>query len=259
MYQMDASVFVEWARVCGYASGVAAGNPSADDKSMPHTGPDHALLSNEAMVLYFADMEKRCTMVGLKASATTCRAIQGIFKRPDWKLKELRQQYNDLAGRLRDELESTLCYGIDPSHITYFTTKHRYGTGVANRFAPAADDIEEAGKCLAFGRATACVFHLMRVLEVGLQALADKLQISMEQNWQKLLNSVNGAIKRLPHGTAEEKELLSKHSAAALFLQQVKDAWRNDVMHPRASYTEEQAQEIDGVTKSLMAKLAEFV
>jgi hypothetical protein len=122
-------------------------------------------------------------------------------------------------------------------------------------------EIEEAGKCLALDRSTACVFHLMRVLEIGLQAFGANLGIldSPDKNWQVILNNVNGAIKRLAQSTREEKEYLGKCSAVAVHLQHVKDAWRNDVMHPISSYTPEQALDIWNQTRPLMVKLTDFV
>ncbi len=121
--------------------------------------------------------------------------------------------------------------------------------------------MEEASNCIAVGRYTASVFHVMRVLEVGLQALATKLGfgLNVDRNWQEILNDVNGAIKRLPRTTPAEKEFHGKCSAAAVLLQQVKDAWRNAVMHPRASYREQQAIDILSCAKALMQKLVEIV
>ena len=52
-----------------------------------------------------------------------------------------------------------------------------FGTEVAARFPRAIVDIEEAGKCFALGRFTACVFHLMRVVEAGLAAISRSLNI----------------------------------------------------------------------------------
>jgi hypothetical protein len=43
-----------------------------------------------------------------------------------------------------------------------------FGEKVLTEYPKAAYDISEAGKCLALGRGTACAFHLMRVIEVGI-------------------------------------------------------------------------------------------
>ena len=113
---------------------------------------------------------------------------------------------------------------------------------------------------MALDRGTACVFHLMRVLEVGLRELAADLHVEkLEDNWQKLLDQVRGAVKALPRSTADEKQRLAQRSEAAAHLQAVKDAWRNDVMHPRDVYTVEQAQDVFTHARALMVSLASFL
>ena len=137
---------------------------------------------------------------------------------------------------------------------------NQFGEKVSSRFPKAAVDIEEAAKCLAFDRATASAFHLMRALEVGLQALCSDLGIAKPQrNWQNLLNEVDKAVRGLPRGTEADKEYLAKRAGAAAHLRNVKDAWRNDTMHPRATYTVEQASDLWNHTKAFMASLAEFL
>ena len=64
---------------------------------------------------------------------------------------------------------------MQPRNVPYYETRPLFGPDVFNNFSSANDDIDEAGKCLALGRGTACVMHLMRVLEVGLAALASAL------------------------------------------------------------------------------------
>jgi hypothetical protein len=59
----------------------------------------------------------------------------------------------------------------------------------------ASFDIEEAGKCLAFDRGTATVMHLMRVLEVGLKALAKVLQIAYAPSWDSYIKKINTILE----------------------------------------------------------------
>ncbi len=261
MYELDAGLFVEIARISGHLAGMAAGNPSIESGPPPSFTLEYGETTPEALIDLYQKIEDDCVKLGLPNAAKSAGRIKDLFKLKGIQYKVMREKYEEFQGRLRDELNSTFCLAIEGRYVAYYNTPHRFGAEVAKRFPAATDDIEEAGKCLALSRPTASVFHLMRTLEIGLQAFADKLSISLgkERNWQDILNAVNGAVKRLPASTREEKDSLGKCSAAALFLQQVKDAWRNDVMHPRAVYTEEQAQEIDRLAKSLMARLAEFV
>ena len=261
MYQLNAGLFVEISRIAGFVSGYADAKPGVETGLIPAHTLSHGETNPDSLAKLWDNIRLDCVKLGLGGAATSCGRIKVLFQKPGSRYKALREAYDEFQGRLRDELNAAFCLAIEARHIPYYSTTRRFGNAVGDRFPTAADDIEEAGKCLALGRSTACVFHLMRALEIGLQAFAQKLEITLdkERNWQLIINSVNGSIKRLPSTTHEEKEFLARCSAAALFLQQAKDAWRNDVMHPRATYSEEQAEEIDGVAKSLMGKLAEFV
>src|SRR5579859_3823509 len=61
------------------------------------------------------------------------------------------------------------------SRAKYYCDTKLFGEEVDNRLPAVATDISEAGKCFATARWTAAVFHLMRVMEVGVQELATKI------------------------------------------------------------------------------------
>lgn len=69
----------------------------------------------------------------------------------------------------------TFSYGRSLARKCGFLKTNPLGEEIPAKFPSARDDIEEAGKCLAFGRGTGCVFHLMRVMEVGLRGLGQSL------------------------------------------------------------------------------------
>lgn len=199
--------------------------------------------------------------LGLTASTATLRRVRKFCDSEQPNFEELQRLYKEFMGRFYDETAALAFLSIEPSKSRYFEQSNLFGEAVASRFPDAIVDIEEAGKCLALDRSTASVFHVMRALEMGLQEFGTKLGIQFAdmKNWQKLLNDVQGAINRLPQTTAAEKEYLGKCQAVHAHLQAVKDAWRNDVMHPRVNYTPEQAIDIFGHASALMRKLADFV
>lgn len=176
-------------------------------------------------------------------------------------LPNLASFVNELSRRIEDELKSAIVLQIPRERSKYYGEKQLFGSEVSAKFPSVFDDLEEAANCMAVARYTAAVFHVMRVLEVGLQALASKLSISLakDRNWQDILNAVQGAMKVLPRTTRAEKDFLAKCSAVHAHLQSVKDAWRNDVMHPRASYSEQQAVDVIENSRALMVKIAEIV
>jgi hypothetical protein len=72
-------------------------------------------------------------------------------------------------------MDSTMFVSFDVSDSALFRNEQPFGNAVWNAFPSAIDDSIEAGKCIALERYTAAVFHLMRVLEAGLKALAKAL------------------------------------------------------------------------------------
>ena len=142
---------------------------------------------------------------------------------------------------------------------------------VSERFPSADFDIVEAGKCLAFSRGTACVYHLMRVLERGLYTLADYLEIEdIQENWQNAIEQIEKTIKELDNARPSRRadasvrtEWESKRrfcSDAATHFAYVKDAWRNSTVHVSLSrariYPVEDAQRVYENVKGFMGILA---
>jgi hypothetical protein len=85
----------------------------------------------------------------------------------------------------------------------------------------AEDDIRESVFCYVLERNTACVFHLMRVAEYCLRALASKLRVSLRQkkgklhpiefaDWDKVITGCKARIDQIrlrPQGAKRQSKL----------------------------------------------------
>jgi len=161
----------------------------------------------------------------------------------------------ELYNRLRDALEERFFLSVPPEMVElYQQTKPLFGDNVEAKFPNMSEDIAEAGKCLGLARPTAAVFHLMRVMELAVRKLGDHLGVTLvdEKNWQCILDEVNKAIKALDHKQARTKTL----AGAAGHLYAVKVAWRNEVMHPKQTYTPDEASAIFDGVRVFMVDLA---
>jgi hypothetical protein len=130
-----------------------------------------------------------------------------------------------------------------------------FGPDVIDGFPSSEQDIKEAGKCLSFELWTASVMHLMRVSELGLQALADHVGVLHEDNWNKTLNLIEGKLREVRKkvdGPSQEQWA----AEVGTHFRFVKNAWRNHAVHPNAHYDEMQARTIFENTKALMKQLA---
>lgn len=168
------------------------------------------------------------------------------------------------ARRLHDyiesELVSRLFMHVSPGKVQYYQEEQLFGKDVEERFPDKVpESIAEAGKCFAFGRYTACVYHLMCVLEVGVQELGDRLcgpGFNINRSWGKILKDVDRHVASMPMGTTAERNSQQKFAEIVGYLGTIKDAWRNSTMHPKNTYTEEEAKVIFDATRMFMQKLA---
>ncbi len=130
-----------------------------------------------------------------------------------------------------------------------------FGHEVDDAFPKVAGEISEASKCLAFSRPTATVFHLMRAMELAVERLGEALGKSVTGKvWGVMLADISKAIEEMPKGKARDT-WSSVHS----HLYHVKQAWRNDTMHPKTTYTETEAVAVFQAVKSFMTVLAPMV
>src|SRR5205823_5048579 len=108
--------------------------------------------------------------------------------------EKLRTAMLQIGNTLFMELDKRKFYGPLERYTKYFEPEQLFGAEVFNNFASANDDIYEAGTCLALERATACVMHLMRVLEAGLAALAKAVGISKQNDWGAYLRKIGAEL-----------------------------------------------------------------
>ena len=192
------------------------------------------------------ELQRESKRLGLRSADAQIARISEEVQSDNWGrnlavlASRLQPLVRDLHLRVLDELEDRFFLVIPPEHVAHYRQKEPvFGRVVADAFPNAMEDVSEAGKCLALGRWTAVVFHLMRVMEYGVQRFGAKLGIALteEKNWQNILDEINKAIKSLDHRSPQTKA----YAAAASHLYHVKIAWRNEVMHPKQTYTPEEA------------------
>jgi hypothetical protein len=170
---------------------------------------------------------------------------------------DLSHELEHLGNTIRIEMAQVTFMHIPADRSKFYDQKELLGADVNSKFHGIQYDITEAGNCYSAGRSTACVFHLMRIMETGVQEFGNKLGVTLtnEKNWQNILDEINKAIKALPHKDKATKEM----SEASANLYAVKLAWRNEVMHPKDTYTLEEADNLIRQVKLFMQQLAKIV
>ena len=180
-------------------------------------------------------------------------------------VKQLGQKCDELGRRIHDELSLCLLLRIPSERKTLYEEVDPFGAKVTGNFGSAAYDTEEASKCLALDRSTACVMHLMRTLEAGIDAIALGVGVKITAvkavgTWEQLLNMIRDAIQANNKANAPPWTAARPFFESALtYLHAVKDAWRNPVVHAESKYTPDEAERIYSAVKHLMMHLAEHL
>lgn len=203
-------------------------------------------------------IETQSARIGLTLAVQAVREYKELLGRGKLtSYSDAEQATHTLDKIIGLSLRENLFMFIPLERAPYFGNPLLFGEEVNKQFITCQYDIVEAGNCYAAGRSTAVVFHLMRIMETGVQQFGTKLGITLtgEKNWQLILNEVNKAIKNLPIKDPSITEL----SEVSANLYAIKLAWRNEVMHPNDTYTLEEADNLIRQVKIFMQNLAKVL
>ncbi len=148
------------------------------------------------------------------------------------------------------------------------------GNKVMDAFPSCWDDVLEVGNCLAADCNTGGVFHLMRVAEVGLRALASDRRALFankpidQQEWGTILGYLDGVIKNLRAAASSNwpdpgiKDVQIRFfSEVVAELRGFNEAWRRHLSHAREDgiYDHDHANSVFKHVVTFMQKLAEKI
>lgn len=175
---------------------------------------------------------------------------------------ETEEAFDVLVDAVKAELESKLVLFVPPEKAgLYVPTGPHFGSDVATKFPQAQFEIDEGAKCLALGRPTASVFHMMRTLEIFLRAIAKCLSITDplsggNRNWGAMLQHIKTEIEarnKTDRWSGKDKDFFASAYAS---LDAVRVAWRNTTMHVENKYTDQEAEHIFRSVGALATSLA---
>jgi hypothetical protein len=181
---------------------------------------------------------------GLTVSLAYTERIRRRFSmEPAVTSDEVKNLMVQLEERIQDELKSELIMHVPKESAGFYEQSQLFGSEVYKNFPSAAFDIEESGKCLALGRATACVMHLSRAAEVTLKVLANALALPPRNDWGRHIEDISKELEKR-YKTAGKRTLDELfYSEAVAQIEHIKNAWRNPTMHVDRIYTEQVAED----------------
>jgi hypothetical protein len=197
---------------------------------------------------HFNELNDAIDGMGCKA---TLRAIRRGIKMMEDGLnyRQLGEANKDIFSRFKDEMEGRYILFMDEHEFKYFSPeKPLFGELVADRLPDCSFDIEEAGKCCAVARYTACVFHLMRAAEGASAAVGRQLPLGI------LTANIDAKIAAMPKGPKKDDWLKVPY-----VLHACNRAYRTKTAHPADVYTGEQAERALQATRALLQEFAELL
>ena len=203
MYEQNAKQFVELSQKIKSIENLIeeqvrdANDPNQWEMPLPERGAVAPLQG--IIVSTFQEILRLCNNLDLKMTGAVARRFMEQKHRPTY--GSLVNVLRDINSRLSDELESRIFISLSSEDMRYYRpTEYLFGLEFDVKFADnGVFEVDEAAKCLALGRSTAAVFHLMRAMEVGIRAVARCLGIPdplkpAERNWGSILKSVKDGI-----------------------------------------------------------------
>jgi hypothetical protein len=224
-------------------------------------------------------IREHCEYLRLRSAEKQCSSIVEWLSTSPTDLKsEFWRMLQELRRRVQEDLEDVVMYSVEPSRVDSFyfreaigplkgkllrlSPEAQWGNDTCSNFKSAITDIKDASKCLTFDQGTACVFHLMRVMEVGLRALGKslndpRLDPKTNPSWENILKRCDDELKQPYNKRSPEWQTDPEFfNEATANLRAVKDAWRNPTMHVEKDYDYDEAFHVWTTARSFMRHLA---
>jgi hypothetical protein len=205
---------------------------------------------------WLKDAAQELALTGLVASIE--RLLRDLERVDTAGNKQIKRDAHAILQRIIDDFKGQCVMAVKAKQGEYYERTGTFlGDEVINRLSSLSgliEDASEAGNCYAFERYTACVFHLMRLVERCVQKLGNDLglpdALTYEKEWQIILNRIRGEVKTKWPRERDPNRI--RHESIISHLETVKIVWRNPTMHPKATYTQNEA-------KKIMASVQAFV
>jgi hypothetical protein len=181
--------------------------------------------------------------------------------------QQLQNELVVLRQSIEADLEKRLFVFVVPTKVAVMGDMLKTWKEIWEKFPLSKKDSMSAGECYALEQNTASVFHLMRVAEHGLRAIAKQVGVKLIDKgkpqpiefatWDKVIQGIETKItaaRNLSHGPAKNRRL-QFYSNAAEHCKHIRDIWRNEVSHTRKDYNEGEALGILHRVKDFMSLL----
>lgn len=183
------------------------------------------------------------------------RALEAFIQETIEDMPETYDAFDVVIRTIFTSLGNEVAFVVPATRRKFFDTDMQFEAEIESKFPMFASEMVSAARSIGFGLPAGAVFYLMRVMEASVAVLATKLGIqNVDKEWGKILSDIDAKIELMPKSDERKRwsELRSN-------LWHVKECWRNETMHPRRSYTQEQGEDIYKAVRAFLIQMASFV
>jgi hypothetical protein len=217
----------------------------------------------DALIKALIEVHHKSHLLGLKQCAALCKRLLDQMQDPGchrvWTInndvpryampetiplpdfESIYWQAQNILSEFQNGLESIRMAVVFADKAEFFERDDLFGKEVAQAASQELNaEIKSAGNCIAMGLNTAAVFHLMRVAEFGLRALAKSVRAKVKHplefaEWGTVIEGCDLKLRNLkPKKRGKKKSAkLEYYSNAISECRAFKETWRDCVMHAR--------------------------
>jgi hypothetical protein len=203
-------------------------------------------------------LHHHCSKLGLKMSLNQIGTIVDASRRGET-VGQISAHIKQLQARVYEELDSKICFCIPQEKVHYWNPTWLLDTPIYDSFRSAWEEFQRAGHCYAFGENTACVFHLMRIVDFGLRQVAKSIGAEYDaRNWSGIGKKIQQKMEqKYDTKTDDWKKSEPMYAEILTDIQAISRGHRNPVLHElEKKYEERDAQHMLNVVEGFMLHLA---
>lgn len=164
----------------------------------------------------------------------------------------------ELQKRVREELSARVFCCIEQEKLKYFDPFWLEDDPLFVSHDEVLREFHAAGRCYAYGENTACVFHLMRIVDYGMRMVGVSLGISYDaRNWSGIASAIEAKMRQKYQEKTEAWKKSEPFYAEILTdIQAIGRGHRNPVLHElEKKYDEREALYMLTVVETLMRNI----
>jgi hypothetical protein len=247
-------------------------------KQLPATPvPAEAKEISDRFLQHLVDMRGMCEALQLSSASKQVRHIIEFVDKRVVPGNQVSPKLAELRRRIREDLEDHVYFCVPEKAAYRCFQRNENGfyrfkvpselmdPKIAERFPAASEDIEASYRCFIFDCYAAAMFHLMRVVEIGVLKLAKVAGLEdPTPSWGAVLQYVERIVLRTKYEDVEPAVRPYRDMLGAVLpqMQAIQRAWRNKFAHiedkiiPAEIISETVATEILVAVEAFMRQLA---